>query len=37
VPFLYPLQFTSLLTISVVSAAKSRFGKGALWKGRLVK
>jgi chlorobactene glucosyltransferase len=37
VAFLYPLQFLSLLTISVVSAAKTSYGKGALWKGRLVK
>jgi len=37
VPFLYPLQFLSLLTIAVVSATKTRFGRGALWKGRLVK
>jgi len=37
VPFLYPLQFLSLLSIAVVSASKTRFGQGALWKGRLVK
>jgi chlorobactene glucosyltransferase len=37
VPFLYPLLFLNLMTISVVSAAKTGYGKGALWKGRRVK
>ena len=34
---LYPLQFLSLMAIAAVSAAKTSYGKGALWKGRLVK
>jgi chlorobactene glucosyltransferase len=37
VPFLYPLLFLNLLAISLVSAAKTGYGKGALWKRRLVK
>jgi len=37
VPFLYPLLFLNLMIISLVSAARTGYGKGALWKGRLVK
>jgi chlorobactene glucosyltransferase len=37
IPFLYPLLFVNILTISVVSAVKTGFGRGALWKGRWVK
>ncbi len=37
VPFLYPLLFLNLLLIALVSAAKTGYGKGALWKGRRVK
>ena len=34
---LYPAQFINLLAIAVVSAAQTGYGKGALWKRRLVK
>jgi len=37
VPFLYPLLFVNLMTISLVSAVKTGYGQGALWKGRRVK
>ena len=37
VPLLYPLLFLNLMAISVVSAAKTGYGSGALWKGRRVK
>ena len=37
VPFLYPFLFVNLLAISLVSAAKTGYGNGALWKRRLVK
>ena len=37
VPFLYPVLFLNLMAISLVSAAKTGYGKGAVWKRRLVK
>lgn len=37
VPFLYPFLFMNLMAISLVSAAKTGYGNGALWKRRLVK
>jgi chlorobactene glucosyltransferase len=37
VPFLYPFLFVNLLAIALVSAAKTGYGNGALWKRRLVK
>ena len=37
VPFLYPLLFVNLMAISLVSAVKTGYGRGALWKGRWVK
>jgi chlorobactene glucosyltransferase len=35
--FLYPIVFFNLLWLTFVSILKTGYGKGALWKGRLVK
>ncbi|MDX2446797.1 MAG: glycosyltransferase [Desulfobacterales bacterium] len=37
VPFLYPLLFLNLMLISVVSAVRTGYGRGTLWKGRWVR
>jgi chlorobactene glucosyltransferase len=37
VPFLYPLLSLNLMSIALVSAVKTGYGRGALWKGRRVK
>ena len=37
IAFLYPILFILLIIISIISTIKTGFGKGADWKGRLVK
>ena len=37
ITFLYPILFVLLIIISIISTIKTGFGKGADWKGRLVK
>lgn len=37
IAFLYPILFILLIIISIISTLKTGFGKGAFWKGRLVK
>lgn len=36
VPFLYPLLFLNLMLIALVSALRTGYGRGTLWKGRWV-
>ena len=37
ITFLYPILFVLLIIISIISTIKTGFGRGAEWKGRLVK